>query len=227
MHPDDESNRTLVKNVHPPDWVNPEATGRYNLIVLGAGTAGLVTAAIAAGLGARVALIEKHLMGGDCLNFGCVPSKGVIRASRAWAAIRNATEFGVHIPPGAKYDFGAAMERMRRLRARISHMDSAHRFTELGVDVYFGEGRFTGSDTVEVGGKTLRFVKAAICTGARPAAPPIDGLQQTGYLTNETIFSLTALPPRLAVITAGINVRVEIVLPVAVERRVDDALLEV
>src|SRR5438552_12755953 len=131
--PDDEHNRKLVSNVRPPDWVNPDPTGTYNIVVIGAGTAGLVTAVIAAAVGAKVALIEKHLMGGDCLNVGCVPSKGVIRAARAWADVRRANEFGVHIPPGVKYDFGAAMARMRKLRARISHTDSVHRYTKLGV----------------------------------------------------------------------------------------------
>ena len=201
--PGDEYNRTLVNNVHPHDWVNPESWGRYNLVVIGAGTAGLVTAAIAAGVGAKVALIEKHLMGGDCLNVGCVPSKGIIRASRAWAEVRNAEEFGVHIPPGVKYDFGAAMARMRRLRAHISHTDSAHRYKSLGVDVFISTGRFTGSDAIEVGGMTLRFKKAAICTGARAVTLPIPGLQEAGAYTNETIFTLTELPPRLGVIGAG------------------------
>jgi pyruvate/2-oxoglutarate dehydrogenase complex dihydrolipoamide dehydrogenase (E3) component len=201
--PDDEYNRTLVDNVHPPVWVNPEPTGPYNIVVVGAGTAGLVTAVIAAAVGAKVALIEKHLMGGDCLNVGCVPSKGVIRAARAWADVRHADEFGVHIPTGVKYDFGAAMARMRKLRARISHTDSVHRYTKLGVDVFIGEGRFTGPDTIEVGGKTLTFKKAAICTGARAAVLPTPGLEEAGYLTNETIFTLTELPPRLAVIGAG------------------------
>jgi len=115
--PNDEHNRTLVGNVHPSNWVNPEPAGRYNIVVIGAGTAGLITAVIAASLGAKVALIEKHLMGGDCLNVGCVPSKGIIRAARAWADLRNAGEFGLHIPPGVKYDFGAVMARMRKLRA--------------------------------------------------------------------------------------------------------------
>ncbi|MBI3809036.1 MAG: mercuric reductase [Nitrospirae bacterium] len=201
--PGDEYNRTLVNNVHPHDWVNPEPTGTYNIVVIGAGTAGLVTAVIAAGMGAKVALIEKHLMGGDCLNVGCVPSKGIIRAARAWAEVRNAEEFGVHIPPGVKYDFGAAMARMRRLRAHISHTDSAHRYKSLGVDVFIGEGRFTGSDAIEVGGMTLRFKKAAICTGARAVTLPIPGLQEAGAYTNETIFTLTELPPRLGVIGAG------------------------
>lgn len=203
VHPMDQFNQELVNNVHPPHWVNPEPSGRYNMVVIGAGTAGLVTAAVSAALGAKVALIERHLMGGDCLNVGCVPSKGVIRASRAWTDVRHASEFGIHIPDGVKRDFGAAMARMRKLRARISHVDSAYRYTKLGVEVYVGEGRFTGADMVEVGGKTLRFVKAAICTGARAAAPPLQGLQEAGYLTNETIFTLTELPPRMAVIGAG------------------------
>jgi len=201
--PEDEHNRVLVNNVHPPNWVNPEPSGRYNLVVIGAGTAGLVTVAIGSALGAKVALIEKHLMGGDCLNVGCVPSKGVIRASRVWAEVHHADEFGLHIPDGVKYDFAAAMARMRKLRARISHTDSAHRFKSLGVDVFIGEGRFTGPDSVEVDGKTLTFSKAAICTGARAAAPPIAGLEEAGYLTNETIFTLTELPKRFAIIGAG------------------------
>lgn len=207
MLPDDEHNQRLVANVHPSDWVNPEPSGRYNIVVIGAGTAGLITAVIASSLGAKVALIEKHLMGGDCLNVGCVPSKGVIRAARAWADLRKAVEFGLHIPAGVKYDFGAAMARMRKLRARISHNDSAQRYSKLGVDVYIGNGRFTGPHSIQVegptGNRTLQFVKAAICTGARASAPPIAGLQEAGYLTNETVFSLTELPPRLGVIGAG------------------------
>lgn len=201
--PDDEYNRALVANVHPPDWRNPVPSGRYHLVVIGAGTAGLVTAAVAAALGAKAALIEKHLMGGDCLNVGCVPSKGLIRASRLWAELERAAEYGLHIPAGVKYDFPAAIARMRKLRARISHTDSAHRFKGLGVDVFFGEGRFIGSETIEVAGQPLAFKRAAICTGARATAPNIAGLADTGYLTNETVFTLTELPPRLAVIGAG------------------------
>ncbi|HEX3203225.1 MAG TPA: mercuric reductase [Nitrospiraceae bacterium] len=201
--PDDEWNRALLANVHPRDWQNPEPTSRYHIVVIGAGTAGLVTAAVAAALGATVALIEKHLMGGDCLNVGCVPSKGMIRASRIWAELRRAEEYGLHIPAAVKYDFSAAMARMRKLRARISHTDSAHRFKGLGVDVFFGDGRFGGKETIEVAGKTLRFKRAAICTGARAAAPPISGLEEAGYLTNETVFTLTELPSRLAIIGAG------------------------
>jgi pyruvate/2-oxoglutarate dehydrogenase complex dihydrolipoamide dehydrogenase (E3) component len=173
------------------------------MVVIGAGTAGLVCAAGAAGLGAKVALIERHLMGGDCLNVGCVPSKALISASRVAAGVRNAGEFGVDIPDGVKFDFGKAMERMRRLRASIAPNDSVKRFTGLGIDVFIGSGRFVDSHTVEVGGERLSFKKAVIATGARAAAPPIKGLNEVAYLTNETIFSLTELPKRLGVIGAG------------------------
>ncbi len=199
----DEFNRELVANVHPNGWVNPEPRGRYNLVVLGAGTAGLVTAAGAAGLGAKVALVEKHFMGGDCLNVGCVPSKALIRASRAMADVRDASAFGVRVPAGVTTDFPAVMERMRRLRAGISPHDSAARFRDLGVDVYFGTGRFTGPDTLDVDGQSLRFKKAVIATGARASAPTIPGLAEVGYLTNENVFGLTTLPPLLAVVGAG------------------------
>jgi pyruvate/2-oxoglutarate dehydrogenase complex dihydrolipoamide dehydrogenase (E3) component len=203
MLPPDEFDLTLIRNVRPPDWVNPEPAGRYNLVVVGAGTAGLVTAAVAAALGAKVALIERHRMGGDCLNVGCVPSKSLIRASRAWAEVRRAAEFGLRIPDGVTYDFAAAMARMRRLRARISHTDSADRYQRMGVDVFLGEGRFTGPQTIEVEGRRLTFSKAAICTGGRAAAPTIPGLKEAGYLTNETVFGVTELPPRMAVIGGG------------------------
>ena len=201
--PDDVHNRSLLANVHPADWVNPRPKARYHLVVIGAGTAGLVSAAGAAGLGARVALVERHLMGGDCLNTGCVPSKALIRSARAVADVRRAGEFGVRVPPGVKVEFPALMERMRRLRAEISPNDSAARFRDLGVDVFLGEGRFQGPDTIAVGGGTLRFRKAVIATGARAVAPPIPGLARAGFLTNETVFSLTELPARLAVIGAG------------------------
>jgi pyruvate/2-oxoglutarate dehydrogenase complex dihydrolipoamide dehydrogenase (E3) component len=199
-----DNNKMLLANGHPPDWANPEPASSYNLVVIGAGTAGLVTAAGAAGLGAKVALIERKLMGGDCLNVGCVPSKGIIRAARAMHDVNASGEYCIAGGERLTVDFPAAMERMRRIRAEISPHDSARRFKEdLGVDVFFGEGRFNGPDTIEVGRKTLRFKRAAICTGARAAPSPIPGMDNTGYLTNETVFSLTELPARLAVIGAG------------------------
>jgi pyruvate/2-oxoglutarate dehydrogenase complex dihydrolipoamide dehydrogenase (E3) component len=202
--PQTAENRMLAGNVRPPDWVNPEPYARYNLVVIGAGTAGLVCAAGAASLGAKVALIERHLLGGDCLNYGCVPSKGIIRSARAVHDARNGSEFGVTGAAGACIDFGAAMARMRRLRAGLSLHDSAARFRdELGVDVFFGAGSFTAPDTIEVDGRLLRFKKGVICTGARAAAPPFTGIEEAGFLTNETVFSLTALPRRIAVIGSG------------------------
>ena len=205
VEPLDEFNRQLIENVHPPSWVNPEPAARYHMVVIGAGTAGLVSAKGAAGLGARVALIERHLMGGDCLNVGCVPSKGIIRASRAWADAREAAERfgGPAVPRDAAVDFGFAMARMRRLRAGISTVDSAEGARKAGVDVFLGDGRFISPDTIEVDGKRLRFRRAVIATGARAAEPPIPGLAETGFRTNETIFNLTELPKRLVVIGGG------------------------
>ena len=202
LEPLNELNRTLQANVHPLDWTNPIPDGRYNLVVVGAGTAGLVTAAGAAGLGAKVALVERGLMGGDCLNVGCVPSKAIISAARRAAAVRDAKSFGVSTNE-TRIDFAEVMQRMRQLRASISPHDSASRFRNLGIDVYFGQGTFTGSNSLDVSGQTLRFKRAVIATGARAAELPIPGLQQTGYLTNETLFSLTELPPRLIVIGGG------------------------
>jgi pyruvate/2-oxoglutarate dehydrogenase complex dihydrolipoamide dehydrogenase (E3) component len=201
--PADDANQELVRHVHPLDWVNPKPAGRYNLVVIGAGTAGLVTAAGAAGLGARVALIERDLMGGDCLNVGCVPSKGVISAGRVAATVRHAREFGVEVPDRVNVEFAAVMQRMRRLRSRISRNDAAVRFRDLGVDVYFGQARFLNSSTIDVDGTQLDFKRAVIAAGARAAAPPVAGLDGVEYLTNETLFSLTALPRRLGVIGAG------------------------
>ena len=201
--PDDEHDRLLARNVRPADWANPVPAARYNLVVLGAGTAGLVAAAGAAGLGAKVALVEQNLMGGDCLNVGCVPSKAVIRASRAAADLGKAHRFGVRIPDGVEVDFASVMERMRRLRARISHHDSARRFRDLGVDVFLGEARFAGSHVVEVDGKRLCFKKAVIATGGRAIMPPIEGLAEAGVLTNESVFSLTGRPERFMVVGGG------------------------
>lgn len=205
VFPWDDYNQKLVRNTHPDDWINPKPHSRYNLVVIGAGTAGLVTAAGAAGLGAKVALIERHFLGGDCLNVGCVPSKAIIRSSRVVAEMRAAAEFGIRPPEIIEPDFAAVMERMRKIRSHISEHDSIGRFTDLGVDMFLGEAHFSGPDTVEVDGSTLRFKKAVIATGARADQPypVIEGLEDTGYLTNETVFSLTQRPRRLAVIGAG------------------------
>ena len=200
--PPDEHNADLVANVHPQDWSNPTPGGRYNLVVIGAGTAGLVTAAGAAGLGAKVALVERHLMGGDCLNVGCVPSKGVITSARVAAAVRDAGRFGVEAELKG-VDFPAVMERMRRLRAGIAHNDSARRFSDLGVDVYLGDAAFEGEGRVTVGDAVLEYSRAVIATGARAALPEVPGLAKAGPLTNETVFELTERPDAMLVVGGG------------------------
>jgi len=203
LQPLDEHNVQLLEAVHPPAWTNPTPSGRYNMVVIGGGTAGLVTAAGAAGLGGKVALIERRLLGGDCLNFGCVPSKALIRSARSAGDLLEAHHYGVKAGSGFGVDFPAVMERMRRLRAQIGPHDSAERFRSLGIDVFIGDARFTGLDTIEVAGQTLRFARACIATGARPATPAIPGLTEAGFLNNENVFTLTELPPRLAVLGSG------------------------
>ena len=174
----------------------------YHLVVIGGGTAGLVSAVGAAQLGARVALIEKHLLGGDCLNYGCVPSKGLIRAGRAAEAVREASDFGVRVGP-ATIDFDAAMSRMRRLQGIIGRNDSEERLRGLGVEVVLGRAKFVSPSAVEVGGRRLEFKRAIIATGGRAMVLPVPGLSEAGYLTNETVFSLRELPRRLTVIGSG------------------------
>ena len=203
IEPWDEHNQALIARVHPPHWINPTPTASYDFVVIGAGTAGLVAAAGAAGVGAKVALVEKHLMGGDCLNVGCVPSKTLIRSAQVAADARQAGEFGVRLSAGVQTDFTAVMERMRRIRAHIAPHDSAERFRNLGVDVFLGEGRFLDSETLLVGDNRLRFQRAVIATGARPIVPPIPGLAAAAPMTNESVFNLTAPMARLAVIGGG------------------------
>ena len=203
VSPLDEHNAKLLDNVHPKRWLDPQPKP-YNLVVIGAGAGGLVSAAGAAGVGARVALIEAHLLGGDCLNVGCVPSKALLRCARAAAAVRDAGRFGVRIDGEVSVDFGYVMERMRRLRAQISPVDSAKRYAgQLGVDLFMGRGVFTGKNSIEVNGRTLTFAKAVIATGGTAAIPNIAGLADAPYLTNSSIFNLTELPKRFGVIGAG------------------------
>ncbi|MEP7084269.1 MAG: mercuric reductase [Betaproteobacteria bacterium] len=193
----------MCDNVRPPAWRNPRPRGPYHFLVIGAGPAGLVAARGAAALGAKVALVERHRLGGDCLNYGCVPSKSFIRTARLYADMRNAANFGAPPPEDIRVDFHMGMERVRRIRARISRVDSASRLAAAGIAVFFGAARFTGGDVVDVDGTRLQFKKAMIATGSLPRLPTIPGLEEAGYLTNETVFDLTELPPSLLVIGGG------------------------
>jgi len=204
MSPGDEDNRTSLENAHPSFWRNPQPMDNYSLAIVGGGPAGLLTAHMAATLGAKVALVERNLLGGQCFNVGCIPSKAIIRTSRLYAEMRTAENFGAQVPSGITVDFQRAMARMRQVRARISRRRcSVQRLSSMGVDVYFGEARFAGPRTVIVDGKTLRFRKALIATGARPKLPSIPGLAEAGFLTNENVFNLTECPRRLLVIGGG------------------------
>jgi pyruvate/2-oxoglutarate dehydrogenase complex dihydrolipoamide dehydrogenase (E3) component len=196
--------RELINNVQPPDWVNPIPAPTYDVVVIGAGTAGLVTAAGIAGLGLglKVALIEKHRMGGDCLNYGCVPSKTLIRSAAAAAEVRKCQELGI-IVPEIRIDFPQIMNRLRQIRSGISHHDSAQRFRNLGIDVFFGNASFVDAHHLQVNEQILSFKRSVIATGARAAIPDLPGLAESGYLTNETLFDLQECPKRLAVLGGG------------------------
>jgi pyruvate/2-oxoglutarate dehydrogenase complex dihydrolipoamide dehydrogenase (E3) component len=198
----DAAETQRLRHVRPATWRNPQPASKYDMVVLGGGTAGLVCAMGAAGLGARVALVERHLLGGDCLNTGCVPSKALIRSARVVGELRHASSLGVEVS-GIRTNFATVMERVRARRAGIAAHDSAERLQKAGVDVFFGEARFAGPATVAVDGASLRFRRALIATGGRPTAPPIPGLDTVPYLTNESIFEITELPRRLIVIGAG------------------------
>ncbi|MFZ3323795.1 MAG: mercuric reductase [Usitatibacter sp.] len=203
MQSNDASERERLGNLHPPGWRNPVPAPSYGLVVVGAGPAGLVAAHAAAALGAKVALVERDLLGGDCLNTGCVPSKAIIRTSRLCSGMREAYRYGARAPAGIEVDFPEVMRRVRAIRARISDADSVSRLAKAGVDVFFGEASFSAHDALVVSGATLRFKKAIIATGARPDSPSIPGLAEAGFLTNQNVFDLVALPRRLLVIGGG------------------------
>ena len=201
--PNDAAERERLGYVRPPDWRNPTPPARYDLLIVGGGTTGLVAAHAAAALGKKVALVERRLLGGNCLNIGCIPSKALIRTSRLYAEMRDAQRYGAQVPADIRVDFAAVMERMRNIRARLSRTVSAHDLAAAGIDVFFGAGHFVGPAELQVGDATLRFSKALIATGGRPDTPQIPGLDAAGYYTNATVFDLTMLPPRLLVIGGG------------------------
>ncbi|GGA02604.1 mercuric reductase [Dyella caseinilytica] len=201
--PEDAYERERIANVRPHTWNNPPPTTPYQLVIIGAGPAGVAAAEVANALGARVALIERDMIGGDCLTNGCIPSKTMIRTAQLYAEMRDARRYGAEMPSDITVDFPAVMERVRRIRTHLSGGVSAQRLAQEGIDLFFGDARFTGPDALMIKGEILRFEKALIATGAHPLIPPIPGLAEAGYLTNENVFDLTELPRRLLVIGGG------------------------
>src|SRR5438128_9002208 len=180
-----------------------KGAGVYNVVVIGAGTAGLVTAAGTAGLGGRVALVERGKMGGDCLNTGCVPSKALISSARLIEQIRHAEDWGL-LPQDPQFQFEAILARMRERRAKIAPHDSQFRFESLGVDVFRGQARFLSPREVSVGDTKLKARNFVIATGTRATIPAVDGLDRVTYYTNETVFDrMREKPQRLAVFGGG------------------------
>src|SRR5437899_2510373 len=176
--------------------------GIYNIVVIGAGTAGLVTAAGTAGLGGRVALIERNLMGGDCLNFGCVPSKALISSARLVQQIRESEKWGLDYQE-PQFDFNKIFERMRARRAKIAPNDSQERFEALGVDVFPGQARFVSPHEIEVDGQRLRAKNFVIATGSRAVIPKIEGIEKIPYFTNETMFDELKEKPESMIVLGG------------------------
>ena len=195
--------RERLRHVAPTGWRNPKPSRLYDLLVIGAGPAGLMAARSAAALGAKVALVERHQLGGDSLNYGSIPTKALIRTARMYSDMRCAATFGATPPADIQVDFGAAIARLRHVRARVSRTHSALCLTRQGISVFFGAARFTGKDAVDVDGVNLRFKKALVATGALSQLPTIPGLAEAGYLTNANLFDIGALPASLLVIGGG------------------------
>ena len=204
IRPFDAPNRRTIAQGHPTDWRPPRPKDMYELLVVGGGPCGLTAAITAAKAGHTVALAERNLTGGTCVNFGCTPSKSLLRAARAVFQARDGEKFGYTLGTAPRIDFAAVMTRVREMRAFSSSFDAVAVAAGAGIDVFLGDARFVARDTVEVDGRRLHFKKALIATGSGPAIPNIPGLAATRYLTNETVFELTELPRRLVCLGAGV-----------------------
>ncbi|MEM9544083.1 MAG: FAD-dependent oxidoreductase, partial [Cyanobacteria bacterium P01_E01_bin.42] len=174
----------------------------YDIVVIGGGSGGLVVASVAAQLKAKVALVEKEKLGGDCLWYGCVPSKSLIHAARVAYEVKHGSRFGIYTDT-PKIKFEEATGYVQSVIKAIEPHDSPERFRGLGVEVIFGSGQFVDRETFEVNGRQLKARSFVVSTGSRPAIPPVDGLQKAGFLTNEKVFSLKERPDSLIVIGAG------------------------
>lgn len=209
--PLDDHNTVLLNEVAPRDYTNPaDPLPLYDLVAIGAGAGGLVSSKQAARRGAKSAMLSEHLAGGDCLNVGCVPSKALIRCARAAAEARKLADFGVSVGTGGatdqvvSVDFGKVMERMRSVRATIAPADGHEGTQSAGTQVFQGRGKFVSPDTIEVGGKLLKFRKAVVATGGRAMVPAVPGLSDAPFTTNSELFNLVTLPPRMIVLGAGV-----------------------
>lgn len=223
--PMDLHNVTLLDNVHPPQWIDPQYSGTYALVVIGAGSAGLAAARAAAELGSKVALIEANVLGGGSLNVGCVPSKALLHAANLAYILRDTSHLehcGIQVQGKVKVDFGKVMARVRKVRALISEKDSAVKYTrKLGVDVFYGHAKFTSERSLIVSGNLIEFKRCIVATGAYPSIPPIPGLRELygkqdtsldpeaiqrprAVMTNDNFFNMTSLPRRLCVLGTGV-----------------------
>mmetsp|Transcript_15925 Transcript_15925/g.24602 ORF Transcript_15925/g.24602 Transcript_15925/m.24602 type:complete len:264 (+) Transcript_15925:520-1311(+) len=204
----------MLDNVRPTFWSDPVALqnagqqgkkAEYDLVVIGGGTAGMVTAAAASIYGAKTCMIERHMIGGDCLVTGCVPSKALLKSAQVAKQLKSSTKFGIELEAPPQINFGKVMDRVRKLRADVSKHDAAEKFSNTyGFDLAMGQAEFTSPKSIAVNGVELSFVRACIASGGRPKIPSdIIGLDQVKYYTSDTIFNLTELPKRMVILGGG------------------------